>query len=97
MKLKYLLVPAFSMALAFSVNAGEGKGAECPEGKCPSECPEGAQLKAKADQGGDKSEAKAKRKAEMLKKWDKNGDGKLDDAEKAAMNEAKKKKESEKS
>lgn len=38
-------------------------------------------------QGDDaaKAEKKAKREAEMLKKYDTNHDGKLDDAEKAAM------------
>ena len=34
---------------------------------------------------------KAARHAELLKKYDKNGDGKLDDAEKAAMKEDQKK------
>ena len=39
---------------------------------------------------GDKKEVKpdpAARRAELIKKYDKNGDGKLDDEEKAAMRE----------
>ena len=40
-----------------------------------------------ADDGSAKKEKNAARKAELLKKYDKNGDGKLDDEEKAAMKE----------
>jgi len=43
-----------------------------------------------ADEGGAKKD-KAARHAELLKKYDKNGDGKLDESEKAAMKEDQKK------
>ena len=42
---------------------------------------------ARAADGGDKKADRETRRAEMLKKYDKNGDGKLDDSERAAMRE----------
>ncbi len=43
-----------------------------------------------ADEGSAKKD-KAARHAELIKKYDKNGDGKLDESEKAAMKEDQKK------
>jgi hypothetical protein len=40
-----------------------------------------------ADEGATKKDKASARHAELLKKYDKNGDGKLDEAEKAAMKE----------
>ena len=48
-------------------------------------------LISRAEDDGKKKESKAGRRAELLKKYDKNGDGKLDDSELAAMKEDRRK------
>lgn len=51
------------------------------------ECPakEGCPIVAKADGKDAQCKMTAEKKAEMLKKYDKNGDGKIDEAERAVM------------
>lgn len=45
----------------------------------------------RAEDDGKKKQDKATRRAELLKKYDKNGDGKLDESERAALKEDRRK------